>query len=157
MAADSWGVSWKGTTGYWLTSWASTFVPPVVVDTGPTPAGKPKRRHLYVDIDGQIFLVESQAHGRAILERAAELAEKAAQSQADAIVEKRLAKSATRVVAPVKISRPIITSSVDIDLRPYQARIAKAYEQAAQLAEMRLMMARQMALDDEEEALLLLM
>jgi hypothetical protein len=157
VAADTWGLSWKGTTGAWLASWASTFVPPVVVTPTQTPAGRPHKRRLFVEVDGQIFIVENEAHGRAILERAAELAEKAARQQAEEVVDKRLAKSRVRIVQPVQIARPVIATSLDIDLEPFRRRIAKAYEEAANLAEMRLMLERQLALEDEEEAILLLM
>jgi hypothetical protein len=156
MAADRWGLSWKGTTGYWLSSWASSGTVPVVTPTQ-TPAGRPRRRRFFVEIDGQIFLAENESHAQAILDRAAELAEKAAQAQADEIVTKRLSKSRIRTVAPVKIATPKIVASAQIDLQPYQKRIEQAYAEAERLAEIRLMMERQAAMDEEEEALLLLL
>ena len=118
---------------------------------------KRRRRHYYVEIDGQTFLAESESHAQAILDRAADLAERAATEQAQEVVAKRLAKSAVRVVAPVKLAEPEIATNVPIDLEPYRQRIARAYAEAERLAEMRLMMERQMALEDEEEALLLLL
>jgi hypothetical protein len=160
VAADTWGLSWGGTTGSWLTSWASTFVPPEPEpEPTQTPAGRKKRRRYFVEVDGQLFFADDESHARAILDRAAELAAKAAEVQAAEIVEKRLAKSITRKVAPVKIQAPVLTTSAPIDLSLYQKRIDAAYVAAAQLAEMRLMLERQRALEDEdeEEALLLLM
>ena len=118
---------------------------------------KRRRRNYYVEIDGQTFLAESESHAQAILDRAADLAERAATEQAQQVVEKRLAKSVVRVVAPVQLAEPEISTNVPIDLEPYRQRIARAYAEAERLAEMRLMMERQMALEDEEEALLLLL
>jgi hypothetical protein len=158
VAADTWGLSWGGTTGSWLTSWASTFVPPEPEpEPTQTPAGRKKRRRYFVEVDGQLFFADDESHARAILDRAAELAAKAAEVQAAEIVEKRLAKSITRKVAPVKIQAPVLETSAPLDLSLYQKRIDAAYVAAAQLAEMRLMLERQRALEDEEEALLLLM
>ena len=116
-----------------------------------------RRRQYFVEVDGQTFVVESEAHAQAILDRAAELAERVATEQAQQVVEKRLAKSAVRVVAPVQLTEPEIATNVPIDLEPYRQRIARAYAEAERLAEMRLMLERQMALEDEEEALLLLL
>jgi hypothetical protein len=159
MAADTWGLSWGGTTGSWLTSWASTFVPPIPEPEGQTPAGrkKPRKRRYFVEIDGQTFFAEDEQHARAILDRAAELAEKAAEEQAEEIIEKRVAKSVTRKVAPVRIATPVLETSAPLDLRPYEKRIRDAYRRAEELAELRLLLIRQQAIEDEEEAILLLM
>lgn len=139
-----------------LTSSASGTTPEA--DTGQTPAGRKRRRKRYfVEIDGQVFIAQDESHARAILDRAAELAVKAAEEQAQEITTKRLAKSATRKVVPVKIETPVITTDAPIDLAPYEKRIREAYQRAAELAELQLLFARQQALEDEEEALLLLM
>lgn len=158
MAADTWGNSWGGDVGPWLTSW-SRVVTPAVEALGPTPAGRAQkqRRRFYVEVDGQTFWAESESHARAILDRAAELAAKAAEAQAEEIVGKRLAKSPLRRVAPVKIAAPRIETSAPVDLSGYQRRIDAAYAEAARLAELRLMIERQQAIEEEEEALLLLM
>lgn len=157
MAADTWGLSWGGTTGSWLTSWASSFVPPTPEPEGQTPAGRKRKRRYFVEIDGQTFFAEDEGHARAILDRATELAAKAAEEQAEEIIEKRLAKSVTRKVAPVKIAPPVIETSAPLDLKPYEKRIREAYQRAEELAELRLLLLRQQALEDEEEAILLLM
>jgi hypothetical protein len=159
VAADTWGNSWGGTTGTWLASWASTFVPPIPEPETQTPAGRKRKtkRRYFVEIDGQTFIAEDEGHARAILDRAAELAANAAEAQADEIVGKRLAKSVTRKVLPVKIEAPLIETSAPVDLAPYERRIREAYARAAELAELRLLLARQKALEDEEEALLLLL
>lgn len=157
------GVNWAEIWGpVWGAVW--TDVPPEPEpepepSTGPTPAGRSRksRRRYFVEVDGQLFFADDESHARAILDRAAELAAKSAETQADEVVEKRLAKSVTRKVVPVKIKAPVLETSAPIDLTPYQKRIDAAYVAAAQLAEMRLMLERQRALEDEEEALLLLM
>jgi hypothetical protein len=130
---------------------------PPVVEEGQTPAGRPKKRRYFVEVDGQLFFAEDEQHARAILDRAAELAEKAAEEQAEEIIEKRVAKSVTRMVAPVKITAPVLETSAPLDLRPYEKRIREAYKRAEELAELRLMLLRQQAIEDEEEAILLLM
>lgn len=122
-----------------------------------TGAGSSRKRRYYVEIDGQAFPVEDASHARAILERAAEVATQAARQQAETIVVKRLDKGRTRIVAPVKIEQPDIATNVGIDITPYLNRIAKAYAEAAELAELRLLMIREIEMQDEEEALLLLM
>jgi hypothetical protein len=158
MAADTWGLSWGGTTGSWLTSWASDFVAPTPEPAAsPTPAGRAKKRRYFVEIDGQLFFAEDEGHARAILDRAAELAAKAAEEQAEEIIEKRLEKSVIRKVAPVKIKAPVIETSAPLDLKPYEKRIREAYQRAEELAELRLLLLRQQAIEDEEEAILLLM
>jgi hypothetical protein len=158
VAADTWGNSWGGTTGSWLQSWASSFVPPTPEpETAQTPAGRKRKRRYFVEIDGQTFIAEDEGHARAILDRAAELAANAAETAAEEIVGKRLAKSLTRKVLPVRIDVPLIETSAPIDLAPYEKRIREAYARAAELAELRLLLARQKALEDEEEALLLLL
>lgn len=124
---------------------------------GQTPAGRKRKRRYVVEVDGQQFIAEDEGHARAILDRAAELAEKAAAEQAQEITTKRLAKSATRKVVPVKIQVPALTTSAPIDLVPYEKRIREAYQRAAELAELQLLLARQQAIEDEDEVLLLLM
>jgi hypothetical protein len=51
----------------------------------------------------------------------------------------------------------VLETSAPIDTAPYEKRIRDAYKRAAELAELRLLLARQKALEDEEEALLLLL
>lgn len=154
------GVNWAEIWGpVWGPVWTQT---PPEPEPEPetqtqTPAGRKRKRRYLVEVDGQSFLAENESHARAILDRAAELAAQAAEEQAQEITTKRLAKSVTRKVAPVKIQAPVITTSAPIDLGPYQKRIDAAYKAAAELAEIRLMLERQRAIEDEEESLLLLM
>lgn len=155
MAADTWGLSWGGTTGRWLTSWASTFVPPPPTepDTG---AGKSKRRHRYfVEIDGQQFEVRGAAEAQQLLERAKALAERAAETKAKKVEAKAARAQKPR---PVRLEVPKITASPELglDLAPIRRDIARIYDNAAALAELRVLLQRAME-EDEEEAILLLM
>lgn len=155
MAADTWGLSWGGTTGSWLASWASTFVPPAPEEPTVTPAGRKKRR-AYVEIDGQQFEVTGPDHAKALLDRAREMA----QSHARELAAKTVPASRKVGKKPVALPTPRITSP-DPELREVirEARqaINTVYRQAAIDTELAVLMARKLAEEDEEEALLLLM
>lgn len=156
MAADSWGLSWKGTTGYWLASWASTFVPPVPAPQGMKPAGRSRRRRYFLEIDGQTFEVQDASHAQAVLERAQEVAREHAQE----LVRKALQSSRKMGRKPIALPTPRIVSP-DPELKEIvqQARksINEVYRSAAIDTELAVLMARRLAEEDEEEALLLLM
>jgi hypothetical protein len=155
MAADTWGLSWGGTTGSWLASWASTFVPPVTPDEPTvTPAGRRRRRH-YVEIDGHQFDVADAQEALQLLNRARALAEVAAESKAKKVEAKAARAAKPR---PIRIQPPRITASPElaIDLAPIRRDIERIYDSAAAVAELRLLLLRAIE-EDEEEALLLLM
>lgn len=157
MAADTWGLSWGGTGGSWLASWASLYVPPDPPPPPPveTAAGKKKhKRKFYVEIDNQRFDVDSPAeaiqilnHARALAERAAELAVKKVEVKAKQSPKPK----------PIRVLAPKITASpeLQIDLAPIRQDLKRIYSDAAVLAELRLLMQR--AEEDEEETILLLM
>jgi hypothetical protein len=153
MAADTWGLSWGGSTGSWLSSWASTFVPPTP-DPAPevTPAGR-KRRRYYVEIDGQQFDVANANEAQQILERARALAEVAAESAAKKVQAKAARAAKPR---PIRLAAPKVTASPELrlDLAPIRRDIARIYDDAAALAELRLLLQR--AIDEDEEEFLLL-
>lgn len=153
MAADTWGLSWGGTTGAWLASWARGFVAPAPQPEGQTPAGRKKRRY-YVEIDGQQFEVENVAEAQEILERARALAERAA----EAVAQKAAERQTARKVKPVRVIAPRVTASPElrIDLSGLRADLKRIYRDAAIAAEMRLLLAKA-AQEDEDEATLLLM
>lgn len=123
-----------------------------------TGAGRPKRRRRYVvEIDGQLFDVQSAEHARALLDRARELAVSQAEKVAATVVpQKAQRKTGTK---PVALPTPRI-SSPDPELADVisQARTAinEIYRKAAIEAELAYLLARQME-EDEEEALLLLL
>jgi hypothetical protein len=155
MAADTWGLSWGGSIGSWLTSWSSTFVPPPPPepDTG---AGRPRRkRRYYVEVDGQQFDVANAAEAQQLLQRARALAEQAAETKAKKVEAKAARAQKPR---PIRIEAPRITASPELrlDLAPIRRDIARIYDDAAALAELRLLIQRAIE-EDEEEAILLLM
>lgn len=158
MAADTWGLSWKGSTGYWLASWARTVTPPTPpVTPTVTPAGKPRQRKRYfVEIDGQTFEVDGPEHAKALFDRAREIAASHAQEIAAKAVQS-VRKVGKR---PVSLPTPQITSP-DPELREVVREARKQfnelYRSSAIDAELALLMARQLELEDEEEALLLLL
>ena len=156
MAADTWGLSWGGSTGSWLTSWSSTFVPPVPEPTPDTGAGKSrrKRRH-YVEIDGQQFDVANANEALQLLNRARALAEVAAETKAKKVEAKAARAQKPR---PIRIQTPKITASPELGLDLSQIRqdIARIYDSAAAEAELRVLLLRALE-EDEEESILLLM
>lgn len=158
MAANTWGLSWLGSTGSWLTSWSSTFVPP---EPEPEPerstdAGKSRRRRrYYVEIDGQQFDVANAEEARELLGRAKALAERAAETAAQKVQAKAARATKPR---PIRIQAPKVAASpeLNIDLAPFRQDIAQIYDSAAATAELRLLLQRAIE-EDEEEAILLLM
>lgn len=154
MATDTWGLSWKGTAGAWLSSWASAFVPPPPVVEGQKPAGRSRKRYL-VEIDGQDFPVDSPAHATALLERAREIAVEHAQRLAAVAVP-----HATKIGRkPIPLPTPSIRSP-DAELngviREAHQKFNELYRSAAIDAELAHLMQRAID-DDEDDALLLLM
>lgn len=121
-----------------------------------TPAGKPRPRRYFLEIDGQTFEVSSPAHAQAVLDRARELAQAHAEKLAQQVVPKKR-KTGKR---PVSLQTPQI-SSPDPELKEIvqQARqsINAIYRRAAIDAELALLLLQRMAEEDEEDALLLLM
>jgi hypothetical protein len=130
----------------------------IVVSLGPQPAvseqpaGRARRRkRLAVEIDGQDFEVGSEAEARALLERAKTLAEQHAQPT----VQREL-KRAKRRKRAVRISAPVI-STPDPELKPlvdsYRADIEAIYKQIAVDAEIRALMRKKLADEDDEDAI----
>lgn len=155
MAANTWGLSWLGTTGSWLTSWSSTFVPPVPQAPTETPAGRKTRRRYYVEIDGQQFDVANATEATQLLSRARALAERAAETKAQKVEAKAARAQKPR---PIRIQTPKITASheLGLDLAPIRRDIARIYDSAAAEAELRVLLLRAIE-EDEEESILLLM
>lgn len=158
MAADSWGVSWGGTTGSWLASWASTFVPPQPPEVAAiTPAGrKTRHKRFYVEIDGQHFEVDGPEHARALFDRAHDIAAAHAQE----IAAKAVQSTRKTGKRPIALPTPRITSP-NPELREVvqaaRKQINDLYRSTAIDTELALLMARQLELEDEEEAILLLL
>ncbi len=124
-----------------------------------TGAGRPsrRRRRYVVEIDGQMFEAQSVEHAQAILDRARELAQTAAEEVAAEVVPVKAVRKVGK--KPIALPTPTI-SSPDPELadavRAARVAINETYRRAALEAELAYWMARQ-ADEDEEEALLLLM
>lgn len=153
MAADSWGLSWGGTTGSWLSSWAGSGSQAPDTPTTQTPAGRSKRHRYFVQIDGHDFEVRSQQEAVEILQQAAAIADRAAEKAAE---RKAQSLPKTPKVQPVALKPPVITTNAPIDITPYLHAIERAYRNAAAAAEMRLLLEAQMREEDEIAAYLLL-
>lgn len=127
--------------------------PPIVVEATQTPAGR--RRRLYVEIDGQSFSVDTEAQAVQLLQRARALAEHQAEQKAE-IATKRLRRK--EIVPRVQLTIPEITVSPDLQAvtAPLIADIERLYNKAAELAELRLLLARQMADEEDDDDVLLL-
>jgi len=121
----------------------------------PGHAGK-KRRRYYVEIDGQRFEVANATEAYALLARARAVAERAAELAADKVVEKRTDRPR---VSRVALIPPKVTASpeLELDLAPIREQLANVYENAAAVAELRLLMLKALADEDEEDAIFLLM
>jgi hypothetical protein len=155
------------------TSFATTAFAETAFDfgTGPAPepdtssssgAGRSRRRRYEVEIDGQIFPVESVDHARALLEQARELALQKAPQVAQAVVEKRLHSKAPEG-KPIRVAAPKISTPND-ELAGLVIRmrheIARIYRQQALESELRMRISMQMRRqndDDDEDILSLLL
>jgi hypothetical protein len=128
------------------------------VVTGQTPAGKPRKRRRYVvEIDGQEFLVESVQEATELLQRARSIAERQAEEKSERAT-KVLRKKAK--VPEVRIAAPEIKVSPELraELAPIVDDIRRLYRRAAEIAELRLLLLKEMRQedDDEDDVLLLL-
>ena len=130
--------------------------------TTPTPAGvsrqKQRTERYYVEIDGQRFFVKSAEDARQLLDQARAIAERQAEEKGERTTKVLTRKARKGVVPKVEISAPSINVSPELraDLVPVIDDIQRLYRQAAELAEMRLLMLKAQ-LDEEEEDLLLLL
>jgi hypothetical protein len=124
----------------------------IVVASTSKDAGR-KRKRYYVEIDGQQFQVADAQEAQALLTRAKELASKAAERQAQQIVQSR--PKSTRIELPA----PTITVSpeLEVDTRPLRNQLVKIYRDTSVDVELRLLLELQQRLeDDDAEAILLL-
>ena len=124
----------------------------------PPPAGRKRRRKLEVEIDGQVFEVESLDHAQALLDRAKAIALSKAAEIVEPIVEKRMASMPPKG-RPIRVPAPQISTHSDelvsMVVR-FRHEIAKIYRQAALDAEIRLRLQLQ-EIDDDDETILLLL
>jgi hypothetical protein len=120
----------------------------------PTPAGSSRRKLKYVEIDGQQFIVNSDAEAVELLQHARALAERQTEDRVERVTTALARKTK---VPKVNIDPPQISVSTDIAAvtAPLIADIERLYRNAATTAELRLLLAKQME-DDEDDLLLLL-
>jgi hypothetical protein len=149
----NWGEVWAPV---WKAVWTQTPAEPQPEPEvlAVTPAGR-KRKRYYVEIDGQAFDVASASEALRLLERARALAEVAAETKAKKVEAKAARAKKPR---PIRLAAPVVTASpeLQLDLAPIRQDLARIYDSAAALAEMRVLLQRAID-DDEEETLLLLM
>lgn len=149
--AEIWAPVWKAV-------W--TQVPPIPPTPDPEPeqqpGGKSKRKQrFYVEVDGQQFFVNSASEAIQLLDRAKALAERLAETQAQELEQK--AKRSPKK-KQIKLQTPRIAASpeLQLDLAPIRQDLTRIYDNAAAVAELRLLLQRAIE-EEEEEALLLLM
>lgn len=121
-------------------------------------AGRKKKRRLEVEIDGQLFPVESLEHAQALLEQAKELALKQAPIVAEQVVKARLADKAPEG-KPIRVPVPrIATPDPELANAVIQARhdIARLYREQALLQELMLRLRLQEIEEDDDEIMLFL-
>lgn len=124
------------------------------VTSGVVPAGRGKgrrRRRYFVEIDKETFFVESAEEAVALLQHASALASKAADVAAKAVVKARTPRvRRLGKVAPVELSPRIKTDVPETpELVRAKSAIQRIYDEAAQRAEMQLLLERQ-AIDEDE-------
>jgi hypothetical protein len=126
---------------------------------GPTPAGragKKRKRRYTIEIDGNEFEVDSYEQAVALLEQAREAAQPLAQQTARR-AEKRIRRRGKQVA--ISLETPTI-STPDLALQElvanYREKLRRIYEQAAQSSELRELLRRKFAEEDESDAEVLL-
>jgi hypothetical protein len=127
----------------------STYVPPTPTPTPTvTPAGKSRKHRYFVEVDGETFEAESASHALAILDRALELAPKAAEEAAEE-VEQKLARH--NVARRIGLATPKVATDAPINLEPFRERLKQIYRNAAVEAELRLHEAILMRMEEEDD------
>lgn len=163
VSAAGWAGSVSGTsatTNANDTASASGSGGTVAPSTAPTPAGRARRRMVYVEIDGRPVVVGSEDEAVALLEKLEEKAEEVARvaveraSKATKRPTRKVLADARKTLEVPRISTP---GRQDLGAR-YRERIREIYEQAAQAIEIAARMRDlELAIEaDDEEVLLLL-
>lgn len=129
---------------------SSSDEPPMILpDSG---AGRTRRRRrLQVEIDGQIFDVESAEHAQALLDQAKTLARQLASRKAEVKLTAHLSRTPKQ---RPKIERPQIVSSnpeLQTVIREARATLARIYSDAYRDAEIKLRLAAKFGEDDEDD------
>lgn len=160
--------------------YGATLTGGIPVVAGPTPAGRPskdkkpskrKRRPVIVSVDGEDFVVNSEAEAEDLILAAREAAEQKAKAEAEEVVRKRQAKAerGSRLnTMPIRLDRPEVQVSSFADQRAdpkwirdlterFTEVIDSSYEQAARNAEVAVLMKAQAQELDEEDQLVALL
>lgn len=123
----------------------------------PTGGGVSRKKRYFIEIDNQRFLVSGQAEAEAFIQQAQAVIDRAAEAESSK-VEKRVKRAIAKgkPVTPIRIDRPQITASPELDLSALRASIERSYRNAAVLLELRLLMERKLYEEDDEDILLLM-
>lgn len=143
--AGSWGNSWGGDTGSWLTAWNGTYVAPTPA-APPVVGGGGRRKPIhYVEIDGKVHVVDSAEEAAKLLEDI--------RNETQRVVAKKIAKPKTTAAEHIV---PLVTvSSPDPDLAHRLQAQADAFN--ANMRAMQAKYAAEMAELDDEEAIIALL
>lgn len=160
-SASTGAATWAGGTwaeGAWAEE-AAQAPAPAPQPGGQTPAGRPKRRQLVVEIDGQDVVVESEAQAQALLDEQLEQAKQAADlaMQRAAKAQRRPARKVLQdarraLVAPTIVAPEFLSA----EAQKVSEQIRALYASAIQTIEIGVLLRRQ-AEEDDEEALVMLL
>jgi hypothetical protein len=150
---DVWGNSWASS---WGVSWGQADVaPPTPEQATQTPAGrKTRRQRLVVEIDDELFEVESVEHARALLDQAKELSKETAKAKSQVIAAKVFSLGDTKPITSYvpKIRIESAAPEVKAIAQEFQNDIAAIYEAAISAA-----IHRMRAIREEEDELIEIM
>lgn len=129
--------------------------PPAPEQATQTPAGRKRRRErLVVEIDDELFEVESVEHARALLEQAKELSKETAKAKSQAIAAKVVSIGDTKTISAYVPQIRIESAAPEVKAiaQEFQSDIAAIYEAAITLA-----VQRMKAMREEEDELIEIM
>jgi hypothetical protein len=163
MAAVTQPRAWGAFTGMPYGSFAGRepFVAPIVpANTGAGKSKKTRKRRLELEIDGEIFAVESVAEAENILAQVRVQAEE----QAELVTERASAsvtKPTRKILADARKALSVPDIQVPVDLQPQadalRAEIESIYNAAIQAVEIGALMRKQAERDEEDDLLLLML
>ena len=135
---------------------AASVVPTPPPATVAPAHGSRKRKRYYVEIDGQNFPVANAQEASELLKQARAIAERQAEEKGQR-TQKVLRRK--KIVPQVEITPPAIKVSPEIraEVVPIIDDIKRLYVKAAELAELKLLLAKAKQDDDDEEDLWLLL
>ena len=159
-------------TGYYSLTGLERWVVPSEASAGAGKSRKPSRRRrkpVLVEIDGETFVVSSEAEAVELVEKAKEVAREKAEKEAADIVAKRekKARKAQLNTAPLRLTepsidvRPLNDGTIDQkwinDVAEKMQAVMDSYRQVAEKHEMALLLKVKQELDEEDELVALLL